>query len=179
MEAMSIQYNATEWRLFIDSSKSSLKGVLLHNGNIYSSVPVTYSTETKETYASMKILLAKTKYEDHKWQICGDLKVVALVRGMQTGYTKFMCFLCCWDSRAKNKHYIQSLWPARGESVVGERNVTATPLVEADKILLSPLHIKLGLVKNFVKSIDKDSDAIKYLKTIFPHLSDAKMKEGK
>ena len=28
-------YNPTEWRLFIDSSKRSLKCVLLHNGNIF------------------------------------------------------------------------------------------------------------------------------------------------
>ena len=36
--ALNINYNPSEWRLFIDSSKSSLKAVLLHNGNIFGSM---------------------------------------------------------------------------------------------------------------------------------------------
>ena len=35
-------YHSCEWRLFIDSSKRSLKCVLLHNGNIYGSIPIGY-----------------------------------------------------------------------------------------------------------------------------------------
>jgi hypothetical protein len=31
---LGVVYYASEWRLFIDSSKRSLKGILLHNGNI-------------------------------------------------------------------------------------------------------------------------------------------------
>jgi hypothetical protein len=31
---------ADEWRLFIDSSKTSLKAVLLHNGNNFPAIPV-------------------------------------------------------------------------------------------------------------------------------------------
>jgi hypothetical protein len=38
MEAFNIKYEPEEWRLFIDSSKRSLKAVLLHNGNNYASV---------------------------------------------------------------------------------------------------------------------------------------------
>ena len=33
-------HNPAEWRLFIDSTKVSLKAVLLRNGNIYPSVPL-------------------------------------------------------------------------------------------------------------------------------------------
>ena len=43
-------YNPEEWRLFIDSSKYSLKVVLLHNGNVLGSIPVAHSTKLKETY---------------------------------------------------------------------------------------------------------------------------------
>ena len=32
-----------EWRLFIDSSKRSLKCVLLHNGNRFGSIPIAHS----------------------------------------------------------------------------------------------------------------------------------------
>ncbi|XP_003369801.1 conserved hypothetical protein [Trichinella spiralis] len=33
------KYVANEWKLFIDSAKKSLKGVIPHNGNTYVSVP--------------------------------------------------------------------------------------------------------------------------------------------
>ncbi|GBO14347.1 hypothetical protein AVEN_273595-1 [Araneus ventricosus] len=39
-KALGLQHNPQEWRLFIDSSKVSLKAVLLHNGNKPSSIPV-------------------------------------------------------------------------------------------------------------------------------------------
>jgi len=38
-EALGNQHDPTEWRLFIDSSQSSLKAVLLHNGNKFPFVP--------------------------------------------------------------------------------------------------------------------------------------------
>ena len=40
MVALRITHDPDEWRLFIDSSKTSLKAVLLHNGNVLSSIPV-------------------------------------------------------------------------------------------------------------------------------------------
>ena len=46
---LGIDYNAEEWSLFIDSSKRSLKGVLLNNGNKYASIPVAHSVHLKET----------------------------------------------------------------------------------------------------------------------------------
>ena len=36
-------YNPDEWKLFIDSSKRSLKCVLLHNGNLSWSIPIGHS----------------------------------------------------------------------------------------------------------------------------------------
>ena len=39
MAALRITHDPDEWRLFIDSSKTGLKAVLLHNGNVYSSWP--------------------------------------------------------------------------------------------------------------------------------------------
>ena len=37
----------------------------------------------------------------------------------------------------------------------GEENVIAEPLVDRSKIIFPPLHIKLGLVKQFVKPYTK------------------------
>ena len=55
------------------------------------------------------------------------------------------------------------------------KNVKHTPLIEASKILLPPLHIKLGLVKNFVKVMNQDGAAFKYIYNKFPVLSQAKL----
>ena len=46
------------------------------------------------------------------------------------------------------------------------------------KIYLPPLHIKLGLKKNFVKGMDRTGKRFTYIKNKFPRVSDAKIKEG-
>ena len=48
------------------------------------------------------------------------------------------------------------------------------PLVESEKVLMFPLHIKLGFVKQFVKVLNKD-EVFKY---IFLPLSKAKIEGG-
>lgn len=172
------EHVTSEWRLFIDSSKTSLKAVLLHNGNKLPSIPVAYSVNLKETYEVMRLVLDKINYKDFQWAICADLKVVALILGLQTGYTKFCCFLCEWDSRDRSKHYIREHWPERTAYIPGQKNVKSVPLVDPKKIILPPLHIKLGLIKNLVKAMDKNGPGFQYLKKKFPSLSDAKIKEG-
>jgi hypothetical protein len=96
----------------------------------------------------------------------------------RAGYTKFSCFLCDWDSRDKKNHYIQKEWPKHGTFTLGQKNIVHPPLVNSGMILLPPLHIMLGLFKNFVKAMDKNSAGFHYLKEKFPHASDAKIKEG-
>lgn len=171
-------YDPSEWRLFIDSSKLSLKAVLLHQGNQKPSIPLVHAVNMKETYDSMALLFNLINYNQHNWKICSDLKVVAMLTGLQQGYTKYMCFLCKWDSRARKEHYVRKDWPKRANFIVGQENVKCNPLVEMDQIILPPLHIKLGLFKNLVKALQKEGPAFKYLKSVFPNLSDAKIKEG-
>ena len=43
MDTLDNECNPDEWRLFIDSSKASLKVVLLHNGNKFPSVPSSHT----------------------------------------------------------------------------------------------------------------------------------------
>ena len=59
------EYKPQDWRLFIDSSKRSLKCVLLHNGNKYASIPIGHSTLLKEKYNNIKRVLEKFNYCDH------------------------------------------------------------------------------------------------------------------
>ncbi|GBM44978.1 hypothetical protein AVEN_223060-1 [Araneus ventricosus] len=61
---------------------------------------------------------------------------------------------------------------------IGTNNVKYTPLVEAENILFLSLHIKLGLIKNFVKAMNKEGGGFKHLRGRFPQLSVAKLKEG-
>ena len=168
---MGHDYINTEWRLFIDSSSRRLKAVLLHNGNKYSSIPIGHSVQMKETHDSMDQLLSALNNHDHVWLICGDLKVVGLVLGLQGGYTKYPCFLCLWDSRADDQHYIRQEWPLRQGLEPGLYNVKSPPLVEPNKNLLSPLHIKLGLMKNFVKAMDRKGKGLNFLQQKFPRVS--------
>ena len=153
-DPIGVDYKPHEWRLFIDSSRSSLKGVLLHIGNVLPSIPIAYGAHSSENYENVKQMLTKVKYNIHDWNVIGDFKMIGFLTCLQGGYTKHMCFLCLWDSRADDIHYQQKSWPERQNPVIGENNIQNEPLVEKSKILLPPLHIKLGLMKQFVKSLD-------------------------
>ena len=50
--------------------------------------------------------------------------------------------------------------------------MVAEPLFDRDNIIIHPLHVKLGLVKNFIKSLDKTGEAK------FSKLSVSKIQEG-
>jgi len=97
---------------------------------------------------------------------------------MQLGYTKYCYFLCEWDSRDKKNHYVNELWSKRTSLTPEEKNVVSPPLLLPEKIYLPPLHIKLDLMKNFVKVMDKTGGELQYVRNKFPNVSDAKIKEG-
>jgi len=48
MQTLNINCNPLDWRLFIDSSKLSLKAVLLHNNNNLLSIPFGHSGVVRE-----------------------------------------------------------------------------------------------------------------------------------
>ena len=77
----------------------SLKCILLHNGNQFTSVPIAQSTSQKEKYEAVKYVPENIGYDQHIWFICVDLKMVNLLLGQQSSFTKYPCFLYMWDSR--------------------------------------------------------------------------------
>lgn len=118
------------------------------------------------------------KYHEHNWIICVDLKMVNFLLGQQHGFTKFPCYLCMWDSRARDKHWNQKEWPMRETLVAGMPNILHDPIVSRDKIIFPPLHIKLGLMKQFVKALNTDGECFQYIVSAFPALSLEKIKAG-
>ena len=80
-----------EWRLFIDSGKDRLKAMLLHNGNEKHYDPTQLTHGLEETFEPMDTIKKLMNYRAHNWNTYGDLKVVALLLGLQVSYTKCMC----------------------------------------------------------------------------------------
>ena len=62
---------------------------------------------------SMKYVLEKICYDQHKWFICVDLKMVNFLLGQQSGFTKYPCFLYMRDSRDRAQHYTKNDWLLR------------------------------------------------------------------
>ena len=92
----------------------------------------------KERYYSM--IPENDQLHGAQLKHCGDLKVIVLLLGMQ-----HMCLLCLWNSRDNISHYIVKEWHARTEHTVGRFNVPHQSLVDAQKVYLPPLNIKLAL----------------------------------
>lgn len=180
---LKMEYIAGDWRLFIDGSVSSLKAVLLHKTNKKPSIPLAFGTNMKETYETLGSILKKIKYDDHKWKICCDLKVVNILQGViaKGGFPKFFCFLCNWDSRSKIDHYLCHDYVKRTAENEKRLNLCNEPLIKnIDVILLPPLHIKLGIVSKFIQVAVKDEEEVYgCLQNIFPKLSTDKIKNGK
>ncbi|GBM69532.1 hypothetical protein AVEN_175395-1 [Araneus ventricosus] len=123
-------------------------------------------------------MLTQLKYKDSGWTVCGDLTVLSMFLGQQAGYIKYPCFLREWDNPDKKNHWIKKERPHKKASKPGNKNVVEESLVDLSKVPLPPLHIKLGLMKQFVKALLKERKCFKYLDNKFPGLSEAKIREG-
>ena len=109
-KCLSLNHDLEEWRLFIDSFKRSLKAVLLHNANSKQSILIAHSIHLHESYENMNLLLHAIDFERYSWKICGDLKAIGMSMRIQSGFTKNCCFLCFWDNRTTDKHYVELNW---------------------------------------------------------------------
>lgn len=89
----------------------------------------------------MKYVLEQICYDQHEWLICVDLKMMKFLLGQQSGFISHPCFLCMCESKDTAQHYTKKNWPVK--------NVISSPLVDRDKILFPPLHIKFGFIKQF------------------------------
>ena len=178
IEKLGTVYNPSDWRLFIDASKSSLKAVLLHITNQFASIPLAHSTCMKESYENMKLLLGKLQYRTHTWKIGFDFKVPNMLLGQQSGFTKYPSLMCEWDSRDRSNHWIKREWPLRESLRPGCKNILHPAFVDRSNVILPPVHINLGVSKQFVKALNKEGACFRYIQDKFPNLSAEKVKQS-
>ena len=86
--------------------------------------------------------------------------------------------MCEWDSRDRINHWIKRDWTLRESLTPGCRNILHPALVDRSNVKLPPLHIKLDLMKQFVKALFKDSACFKYNQDKFPYMSVEKIRES-
>ena len=83
---------------------------------------------------------------------------------------KYCCYLWEWavaqekTTTHRGNVLHEQLW------CLGKKNITEEPLVNP-KIVLPPLHIKFGLLTDFVKAVHRNDAAFQYLCKKFPRLS--------
>ena len=95
--------------------------MLLHNGNLFGAIPIGHCVYLKEKHGHIKVVLDLLKYDDHEWIICVDLKMVNFLIGNK-------------DSRAKDKHWEQKLWPVKKSLTVGEKSIIHQPLASENHL---------------------------------------------
>lgn len=69
-----------------------------------------------------------------------------------------------WDSRAQVGHYIRKHWTQCQAVMACQRNIANEPQLDPKTVFPPPLHIELGLMRYFVKEVDKRRRAFLYLK---------------
>ncbi|GBO45250.1 hypothetical protein AVEN_52072-1 [Araneus ventricosus] len=90
----------------------------------------------------------------------------------------YFAFCASGTVGTEKKYYIKKVWPKRQFLIPGVKNEENEPLVVSEKILLPPLHIKLGLMKNFVKAMDCGGSGFQYLRLKFPKVSEKKLRKA-
>ena len=116
--------------------------------------------------------------KDHQFQESEQIRSLVFLWVCKRASQSTVVFSVSGDSRAVSQHYKQKDWGSRSTFVPGEHSLKKNPLVDMNKVLLPPLHIKFGLMKNFVKVLHKNGAAFQHVSTVFPGLSAAKLKEG-
>ncbi|GBO17803.1 hypothetical protein AVEN_147697-1 [Araneus ventricosus] len=82
------------------------------------------------------MILEKINYQEYRWMVCGDFKMLTMLLGQQAGYPKYPCFLCLWDSRNRDLYWTKTDWSLRGALTPGEETVINTTFVPPEKVLL-------------------------------------------
>ena len=96
--------------------------MLLHNENIYGSIPKIHCKNERRVCQQQQCSgeVAIPCIVIHDWVMCVDLKVMNFLLGQQGGCTKYLCFLCYWNSRATLDPWLEKNWPPRRNLIPGD-----------------------------------------------------------
>ncbi|GBL84399.1 hypothetical protein AVEN_117166-1 [Araneus ventricosus] len=72
----------------------------------------------EENYDDLSMMLEKINYQEYRWMVCGDFKMLTM---LQAGYTKYPCFLYLWNSRARDIQWTKTDWSLRSALTPGEK----------------------------------------------------------
>ena len=131
---------------------------------LWKHIPIPYACH-KETYENAKTALKLLKFEQFSWKITEHFQMIAFLLGLQGGFIKNLVIFVFRIVETHNsilKKYAQSKW-----SLVLD-NVKRSLLIELEKVLMPPFHLKLGLFIQFRKVLKKDSASLKFLQVLFP-----------
>lgn len=136
-----------------------MKAILLLNDKKNLSVPLAHAENMKENNINMKLLLEIIEYSQSSWNLYSNVQSIARISISISIciISNFVVFLCERDSRARDKQYVVKNWPRWTSLIPGVKNVSEEQLVQSEKFFPPPLHIRLGIVKHFVKTMSKDS----------------------
>lgn len=102
-------------------------------------------------FINIVLVMDKIKFHKHQWVIRVDLKIVNFIFGERESHIKYICFLYPWDNNKDNEEKKNAL--QQGEYGCWRKYVIHEPLIERDQIILPPLLIKLGLLKQSMKAL--------------------------
>jgi hypothetical protein len=83
--------------------------------------------------------------------------------------------LCEWHNKARSQHWKEKKWLSRVSLTPGSEDIALESLVDQQKVLLPPLHIKLGFVKQFEKDLQRYGKCFKHICSNVLDLSKAKL----
>lgn len=175
MKSLEHNRKCEEWQLFMDASKTSLKGALLDIRIKFQSICLFHCTQMKKPYENMKFLFSCIQHNMNCWNICGCLKVIALLVVTQLGlYAVLLLFM--WMGQLCK---ISSLFCKRMAQTWAISNRTKEHMqwtISTSKGNICNSITYQASMMNFVEAMDHTRKAFQYLEQKFPQMTESKMK---
>lgn len=151
------QHDPQQLSLFIGASLLSQTAFLLHHGKF-------------PPYDNIPLLFTHIEYKNYNWNICSGTAIWNATRIYKVQLLHLWIFIF---SRAKAYHYIKenSYWLLLKVLGCKAQHCNKQAFVDTSKIFLLPLYIKIGLIGNFVKALNKEDEGFQYFRTIFPKIT--------
>lgn len=121
----------------------------------------------------MNIVWTSIQYEENKWLICGDFKVIGRLLG-QDG----QCFLCEWNSRAKEKHWTVRGCPEQKEFVPGSKTSWIKHLYTPKRSCFHNCILNWVWWSSLQRVLTQDRPCFNYLSMKFPFITVETLKTG-